>query len=257
VLTSSSGPAAPGAARMAARLAGLGAAALVAACDAADRSALAALVAHQTRGPVPLTGVVHAAGGSDDEEIGSPTADRIQQLSRPKAAAAWYLHELTRGTDLNQFILFSSAAGMLGGTEQGSHAAGNAFLDALAQFRRDRGLPALSLAWSPRPQPTGMTTDPAAISEGRAALESLSSREALALLDTARDLDEPALLPARFDTAMLRAAAAHDQLPALLRSLVPGQARRTAWHRRARPKEGWRYRNADGQPQSRRTNHGS
>jgi hypothetical protein len=74
VLTGSSGPAAPGAARMAARLAGLGAAALVAACDAADRSALAALVAHQTRGPVPLTGVVHAAGGSDDEEIGTCTS---------------------------------------------------------------------------------------------------------------------------------------------------------------------------------------
>jgi Polyketide synthase dehydratase/KR domain/Acyl transferase domain len=238
VLTGSSGPAAPGATRLAARLAGLGVAVLVAACDAADRGALAALVAHQTQGPVPLTGVVHAAGGSD-------------------AAAAWYLHELTRGTDLNQFILFSSAAGMLGGTEQGSDAAGNAFLDALAQFRRDRGLPAVSLAWSPRAQPARMTTDSAAISEGRATPESLSPREALALLDIATDQDQPALLPARFDTATLRAAAAHDQLPALLRSLVPGQARRTAWHRRVRPKEGWRYRNADGQPQSRRTNNGS
>jgi hypothetical protein len=230
VLTGRSGPAAPGAARLAARLAGLGAAALVTACDAADRSALAALMARQARGPVPLTGVVHAAGGSD------------------RAAAAWYLHELTRGTDLSQFILFSSAAGMLGGTEQGSHAAGDAFLDALAQFRRDRGLPAVSLAWNPRAQPAGMTTDPAAIGEGRLVLEPLSSREALALLDAARDQDQPALLPARFDTAMLRAAAAHGQLPALLRSLVPGQARRTAWYRRVRPRQGWRYRNADGQP---------
>jgi hypothetical protein len=140
---------------------------------------------------------------------------------------------------------------MLGGTEQGSHAAGDAFLDALAQFRRDRGLPAVSLAWNPCAQPAGMTTDPAAIGEGgraHAALESLSSREALALLDAARDQDQPALLPARFDTAMLRAAAAHGQLPALLRSLVPGQARRTAWYRRVRPRQGWRYRNADGQP---------
>jgi acyl transferase domain-containing protein len=248
VLVGRPGPAGPGAARLAARLAGLGTAALVAACDADDRSALAALMVHQTRGPVPLTGVVHAAGGSDDEETGSPTAERVQQVSRPKAAAAWYLHELTMGTDLNQFILFSSAAGMLGGTEQGNHAAGDAFLDALAQFRRDRGLPAVSLAWSPRAQSTGMTMNPAAISEGRAAPESLSSREALALLDAARDQDQPALLPARFDTAMLRAAAAHSQLPALLRSLVPGQARRTAWHRRVRPREGWRYRNVDGQP---------
>jgi NAD(P)-dependent dehydrogenase (short-subunit alcohol dehydrogenase family) len=254
VLASRSGPAAPGAARLAARLAGLGAAALVAACDAADRSALAGLVACQTRDTVPLTGVVHAAGGSDDEEIGSLTAERVRQVSMPKATAAWYLHELTRGTDLNQFILFSSAAGMLGGAEQGNHAAGNAFLDALAQFRRDRGLPAISLAWRPRAQPAGMTTDPAAISGDRAALEALlsqealSSQEALALLDAARDQDEPALLPARFDTAMLRAAAAGGQLPALLRSLVPGPARRTAWYRRVRPREGWRYRNTGGQP---------
>jgi NAD(P)-dependent dehydrogenase (short-subunit alcohol dehydrogenase family) len=236
VLASGSGPAAPGAARLVARLAGLGMGVLVAACDVADRGALAGLVARLTREPVPLTGVIHTAGEADHEVIGSPATGRVQQVIGPKAAAAWYLHELTQGTDLAQFMLFSSAAGR-----------GKALLDGLAQFRRNRGLPSISLAWGSRAQ-TGMTTGPDAINEARVALGELSSREARALLDAAWDHDQPVLLAARFDTAMLRAAAAAGQLPVLLRSLVPGPARPTPWHRRVRSREGWRYRGDGEQP---------
>jgi malonyl CoA-acyl carrier protein transacylase len=225
VLASRSGPAAPGAARLVARLAGLGMGVLVAACDAADRGALVGLVTRLTREPMPLTGVIHAAG---------------------EAAAAWYLHELTQGTDLAQFILISSAADMPGRPGHGNYAAGKAFLDALAQFRRNRGLSAISLAWGFRAQ-TGMTMGPDLINQGRAALGELSSREARALLDATWDQDQPVMLAARFDIAMLRAAAAAGQLPALLRSLVPGPARQTAWYQRVRLREGWRYRENDEQ----------
>jgi acyl transferase domain-containing protein/NADP-dependent 3-hydroxy acid dehydrogenase YdfG/acyl carrier protein len=224
VLTSRSGPAAPGAARLAARLAGLGATALVTTCDVTDRGTLAGLVTRLTAGSVPLTGVIHAAGVLDDGVIGSLTADRVARVVRPKAVAAWHLHELTADVDLNQFVLFSSISGVLGHGGQGNYAAGNAFLDALAQFRRDRGLPGTSLAWGLWAVPTGMTAGLASVSggrSGRAMLGTLSSRDGLALLDAARDHDQALLIAARFETSVLRAAAAGGRLPALLLPLVP------------------------------------
>jgi acyl carrier protein len=150
---------------------------------------------------------------------------------RPKADAAWNLHELTAGTDLDQFVLFSSAAGVLGSAGQGNYAAANAFLDGLAQFRRDRGLAGASLAWGLWAAPTGMTAGLAAVSGGRAgrsAMEALSSREGLALLDAARGQERAVLVAARFDAGVLRAVAAAGQLPAVLHGLVSGPARPAA-----------------------------
>jgi acyl carrier protein/NADP-dependent 3-hydroxy acid dehydrogenase YdfG len=231
VLASRSGPAAVGAARLAARLAGLGADVVVAACDAGDRGALAGLLGWVGEGLVPLTGVVHAAGVLDDGVIGSLTPARVQGVVRPKAAAAWYLHELTAGMDLDQFVLFSSTAGVLGSPGQGNYAAGNAFLDGLAQFRRDRGLAGTSLAWGLWAASTGMAAGLAGMSggrSGRAPMAALSPREGLALLDAARGQDQAVLVAARFDAAVLRAAAAVGQLPAVLHRLVPGSVRRVA-----------------------------
>nr|AUO16399.1 polyketide synthase [Streptomyces sp. IMB7-145] len=146
VLTSRRGMEAEGAAELKAELEELGARVTVAACDTADRAELAGVL-DAIPSEFPLTAVVHSAGVLDDGVIDALTVERAAGVLRPKVDAARNLHELTAGMDLSAFVLFSSAAGTTGGPGQGSYAAGNAFLDALAAQRRADGLPAVSIAW--------------------------------------------------------------------------------------------------------------
>ncbi|MFG2578130.1 type I polyketide synthase [Streptomyces malaysiensis] len=230
LLLSRRGGDAPGAAELAAELGEMGAEVTWAACDAADRDALAATLA-ALPADRPLTAVVHTAGVLDDGVISSLTGERIDTVLRPKVDAAWNLHELTREKDLAAFVLFSSAAGAFGSAGQGNYAAANAFLDALARHRHAQGLPASSLAWGLWATADGMagsldTTDVTRISRG--GFEALGQDEGLALFDVAGTLSESVLVPIRVDTGALRGQAAAGLLPPLLRGLVRTPVRRSA-----------------------------
>ncbi|MCI3224102.1 type I polyketide synthase [Streptomyces sp. NP-1717] len=222
VLASRRGNDAPGTAGLLAELAELGARTRVVSCDVGDRAALARLLSRHR-----VDSVVHTAGVLDDGTVATLTPERVDTVLRPKADAAWHLHELTKVQDLAHFVLFSSAAGSLDASGQGNYAAANAFLDALAEHRRDGGLPALSLAWGLWAEGGGMgarLTDADLRRIERAGTGALTADEGLALFDAAVSSGLTTLVPVHLDTAALRRRG--DDLPAALRGLVPTAARR-------------------------------
>ncbi|WP_344610007.1 SDR family NAD(P)-dependent oxidoreductase, partial [Streptomyces glaucus] len=148
LLVSRSGEHAPGAAELRRDLTARGAEVTLAACDVSDRQALRALL-DGIPDRTPLTGVVHTAGLPQSTPLTDTTPDQLAEVVAAKVTGARNLHELTAGLDLDLFVLFSSVAGVWGSGGQAAYAAGNAYLDALAQHRRTLGLPATAIAWGP------------------------------------------------------------------------------------------------------------
>ncbi|MBP2327135.1 acyl transferase domain-containing protein/acyl carrier protein [Kibdelosporangium banguiense] len=230
LLASRRGLDAPGADVLRDELTSLGANVSVVACDVADRDATAAMLAAIPAG-APLRGVVHSAGVLDDGVITSLTPERLDAVLKPKVDAALTLHELTKDLDLSAFVLFSSAAGVLGAPGQGSYAAANAFLDALATRRKAAGLPGVSLAWGLwAAEDNGMAADLSDADRQRIAetgITALSTEDGLRLFDATTGGGEAVLLPMPLDTRALQGAG-DDDLPAILRGLVRPAGRRAA-----------------------------
>ncbi|MEV3993763.1 type I polyketide synthase [Streptomyces sp. NPDC049837] len=234
VLVSRRGTQAPGAAGLVAELEGAGTEVVVAACDAADRAAITALVAEH-----PVDAVVHTAGIVDDGVLTAQDPARLDAVLRPKTDAALALHEATRHLALDAFVLFSSAAGILGSAGQSAYAAANAHLDAFAAWRRAQGLPAHALAFGPWAG-GGMAAhldgaDAARL--GRTGIAALRPEEALELLDRAVAGEHPAV-------ALMRTVPATEPgtVPGVLRPLVttrgeeaPATTAATATETAARP----------------------
>ncbi|WP_329558143.1 SDR family NAD(P)-dependent oxidoreductase [Streptomyces uncialis] len=227
---------APGMPELTAELAAAGAELTTVGCDVSDRQALtAALAAIPARHP--LCAVVHTAGVLDDGLLEGLTRERMTAVLRPKLDAARHLDRLTRGTDLSAFVVFSSAAGVLGSPGQASYSAANAALDALTAERRRLGLPGLSLAWGLWERHSGMTSKLDGAERrriDRRGARGLSDAEAMALLDTALAADAaetgdgtPAVL-AHLDLPAHRDGPVHPMLRSLVRRGRPAGAAATA-----------------------------
>ncbi|MET9217265.1 SDR family NAD(P)-dependent oxidoreductase [Streptomyces sp. NPDC003300] len=184
------GPDAPGAAELRAELEAAGAGVTFAACDVADRSEVAALLAG-VPADRPLSAVFHAAGAPQTYLAATDTTDEdITRIASAKIAGARHLDDLLGGTPLDAFVLFSSNAGVWGSGGQAVYAAANAHLDALAERRRALGRTATSLAWG--------AWDGGGMMEAEGAAAYMESRGVLAMD------------PERAATALLQAVA-HDE----------------------------------------------
>ncbi|MEU2251515.1 SDR family NAD(P)-dependent oxidoreductase, partial [Streptomyces sp. NPDC019224] len=222
LLVSRSGEQASGAAELARELARSGAEVRFAAVDASSCEELAGAL-DAIPADRPLGAVFHLAGALDDVTVEGLTRDRLEAVLRTKAESAAHLHELTAGSELSDFVLFSSVVGVTGNAGQANYAAANTYLDALAHHRRAHGLPAVSLAWGLWDRPEGMSGTLGATELARWArsgLGPLSVADGLALLDAALTGEDPAPVLVRFDTPALRARAEQGALPSVLRGLV-------------------------------------
>jgi len=115
--------------------------------DVTDAAAMDAMLARIDAGLPQLGGVIHSVGVLADAALGNQSWEQFETVLWPKILGAWHLHRATKDRDLDLFVLFSSAAGVMGNPGQANHAAANAFLDQLAAHRRTLGLPGQAIAW--------------------------------------------------------------------------------------------------------------
>ncbi|PPT04899.1 Malonyl CoA-acyl carrier protein transacylase [Geitlerinema sp. FC II] len=153
--------------------------------DVAIDADIASVFASLKNTAPPITGVFHLAGVLDDGVLLQQRWNRFEKVLQPKVAGAWNLHRHTESLDLDAFVVFSSAASILGSPGQGNYAAANAFLDGLVSLRRSRGLAGLSVQWGPWAE-SGMAAKLDDRSQQRwkqAGVELLTLERGFALLD--------------------------------------------------------------------------
>jgi acyl transferase domain-containing protein/pimeloyl-ACP methyl ester carboxylesterase len=184
-----------------------GATVWVEAVDGGDHAALSTLLDRIQQQLPPLRGMFHAAGVLADGFVANQSTEQFCQVMPGKLQAAWHLHQLTQTLSLDWFVLFSSIASVLGSPGQGNYGAANAGLDALAQYRRQRGLPALSINWGPW-QGVGMATRQSATALAQRGMPPLATAEGLQWLGRLLAAKTPATV-----------AIAHLDWPRLLRYL--------------------------------------
>ncbi|RBM22481.1 SDR family NAD(P)-dependent oxidoreductase, partial [Streptomyces sp. PT12] len=231
VLTSRRGENAPGAAELADELRAFGPRITVAACDVADRDALASLLTSLADAGTPVRSVMHAAGIGPLVPLEETDSALLADILAPKVDGTQHLHELLDGAPgaqpLDAFVLFSSNAGVWGGGGQSAYGAANAYLDAFAERRRAAGLPATSVAWGAWGEDGLAATEDAALHLSRRGLLPMEPALAIAALQQAIDHEETFLSVADIDWARFATAFTAtrprpllDELPAVRAALT-------------------------------------
>jgi microcystin synthetase protein McyG len=117
--------------------------------DVGNFEAMQAIFTQIEKTAYPLRGIFHLAGISGRQaQLKDCTLQDIEAVFQAKVKGSWNLHQLSLGTQLDYFVLFSSAGAIWGAKEQGLYDTVSHWLDALAHFRHLQGLPATALNWA-------------------------------------------------------------------------------------------------------------
>ncbi|MEZ4362150.1 MAG: SDR family NAD(P)-dependent oxidoreductase [Kofleriaceae bacterium] len=195
------------------------------AVDVGDHASLAATLATVRATMPPLRGVVHAATVYDDRPLERLDRQALDRVLRVKAGAALALDQLTRGDDLEAFVLFSSISSLIGNAGQGNYVAANALLDQLAVARREAGRPAVSIQWGALGEAGVVTRDEhLARHLAQLGLRGLATADALRALDgvlAARGACPPAIAVIDADWRRIADGASAGAARRRLQALVP------------------------------------
>ncbi|MEO0371732.1 MAG: SDR family NAD(P)-dependent oxidoreductase, partial [Pseudomonadota bacterium] len=117
--------------------------------DVTDAIAVEGFVSQAAKDSMPLRGVVHAAAVIKDGFVTQLSPEMISDVLRPKVVGGWALHQAFEkaGIRADFMIGFSSIAQMIGSGGQANYVAANAFLEALAAYRRADGQNGTAINW--------------------------------------------------------------------------------------------------------------
>lgn len=191
--------------------------------DVGDADDVARIVAEL---PVPLRGVIHAAGVIADAALPRQTVEGVRTVARPKVDGTRHLHEATKGLDLDVFVLFSGGASLLGSPGQANYSAANAYLDAFASWRRAQGLPAVSVQWGAWAE-VGMAAglgDSHRERQAREGIHTLPLTTGMKAMGRLFGHDEPVVGVLNVDWATFVATVHRGAAPPLLSELAPARA---------------------------------
>lgn len=189
--------------------------------DVTSKDAIQQALEDLKRISLPLRGIIHTAGLTDDGMIIHQTKAQFDKVLAPKVQGSWFLHELTKSMHLDFFVMFSSVVSLFGMSGLSNYAAANSFLDGLSEYRRFQGLPAVSINWGP--WNAGMTS--ALGTEGRKKWKSLGFEfleisEAISVLEyilKTGGYHHVAVLPIQWDKFLSQYPDA--QVPSLLKDI--------------------------------------
>ena len=173
-----------------------------------------------------LKGIVHAAGVLDDGMLMQQNADRFRAVAGPKVDGAWHLHTQTLQQPLDFFVLFSSVASVIGSPGQSNYASANAFMDGLAQYRKQQGYPATAINWGPWAD-VGMASSEVVLRrlmhDGWQPMTASQGCDFIAHLLSARNLAQAAVIPVEWGTFVQRIPGASNW--STLKHLIPADGK--------------------------------
>ena len=198
---------------------------VMARADVSKKEEVEAILTVTANSKLPLKGVVHAAGVFEDRLLAEHEGEFFRRVFAAKVTGSWNLHELTKDMPLDFFILFSSATSVVCSSGLANYVAANAFLDALAHYRRAIGLRVLSIDWGPWTG-TGMA---GGISDRRKTqwavqgLDTLAQKSALAVFQKLLGADTPQVVVMRMDWPRFFRQFSENNRPAFF-DLIPERA---------------------------------